>query len=223
MAEIVSFPAEARAGAGKGPARALRRQGRVPAVIYGEKKEQQLISLETRQLKRALGDPHFHSSLCALELDGEEIRALPREVQVHPVTDEPLHADFVRVSRGSIVTVEIPVNFVNEDEAPGIKRGGVLNLVRREVELACPADAIPSEITVDLAGFDINDSIHISNAQLPQGVHPTITDRDFTIATISPPTVAVEEVEGEAAPEAEEAAEREGPAEEPGEGSEEGR
>lgn len=205
MAEIVSFPAEPREGAGKGPARALRREGRVPAVIYGERKEQQLISVETRQLKRALGNPHFHSTLCALELNGEQIRALPREVQVHPVTDQPLHADFVRVSRGSIVTVEIPVSFVNEEEAPGLKRGGVLNIVRRELELACPADAIPSEIIIDLAGFDINDSIHLSHAQLPEGVRPTITDRDFTIATISAPTVTPEEEEEAAAAEVAEA------------------
>jgi large subunit ribosomal protein L25 len=210
MAETTTFAAEERAASGKGGARKLRRSGRVPGVIYGEKKEQQLISLESRLLKRALGDPHFHSTLCTLQLDGQEIRTLPREVQVHPVTEEPIHADFERVSRGSKVTVTVPVHFVNEEASPGLKRGGVLNVVRREVEIVCPADGIPSEIEVDLAGFDINDSVHISNAALPAGVQPTITDRDFTIATISAPSVmTAEEEEAEAEAEEEEAEEKE--------------
>jgi large subunit ribosomal protein L25 len=208
MAETTTFAAEERAASGKGGARRLRRAGRVPGIIYGERKEQQLISLEARLLKRALGDPHFHSTLCTLTLNGEEIRTLPREVQVHPVTEMPIHADFERVTRGSKVTVTVRVHFVNEEASPGLKRGGVLNIVRREVEIVCPADSIPAEIVVDLAGFDINDSLHISNAALPDGVQPTITDRDFTIATISPPTVmAAEAEEGEA--EAEEAEEEE--------------
>lgn len=216
MAETTTFAAEGRTASGKGGARKLRRAGRVPGVIYGEEKEQQLISLEGRLLKRALGDPHFHSTLCTLALDGEEIRTLPREVQVHPVTDEPIHADFERVARGSKVTVTVQVHFVNEEASPGLKRGGVLNVVRREVEIVCPADSIPSEIEVDLAGFDINDSVHISNAALPAGVQPTITDRDFTIATISAPSVMTAEAEeGEAeAAEAEEREEEEEEAEE---------
>lgn len=211
MAETTTFAAEARAASGKGAARTLRRAGRVPGVVYGEKKAQQLISLESRLLKRALGDPHFYSTLCTLELDGQKIRALPREMQVHPVTDEPIHADFVRVSRGSTVTVTVPVEFVNEEASPGLKRGGVLNIVRREVELVCPADSIPSQIVLDLDGFDINDSLHISNAKLPPGVHPTIADRDFTIASISAPSgLATEEEEAEAeAAEAEETEEEE--------------
>ena len=211
MAETTTFSAEARAASGKGGARRLRRAGRVPGVIYGEKKEQQFISLEARLLKRALGDPHFHSTLCTLQLDGEEVRTLPREIQVHPVTDEPIHADFERVSRGSKVTVTVRVHFVNEEASPGLRRGGVLNIVRREVEIVCPADSIPSEIVVDLAGFDINDSLHISNAALPPGVQPTITDRDFTIATISAPSVMTveEEERAEAEGEEEEAEEKE--------------
>jgi large subunit ribosomal protein L25 len=206
MVEMITFAAEARDGGGKGPARALRRQGRVPAVIYGESKDQEMVSLEARALRRQLGNPRFFSTLCVLEVGGATVRVLPSDVQLHPVTDHPLHADFVRVSAGTTVEVEVRVVFVNEDLSPGLKRGGVLNIVRREVELVCPADAIPAEITIDLQTFDIGDSVHISHIALPEGVRPTITDRDFTIATISAPTVAVEEAEGEAE-EAEAAAE----------------
>jgi large subunit ribosomal protein L25 len=193
MVEMITFAAEIRAIAGKGPARALRRAGRVPAVIYGERKDQEMVSLEARALRRQLGNPHFFNTLCSLQVNGEAVRVLPRDVQLHPVTDDPIHADFVRVSAGATVEVEIPVVFVNEETSPGLKRGGVLNIVRREVELLCPADAIPGELTVDLAAFDIGDSVHISHVVLPEGARPTITDRDFTIATISAPTVVAEE------------------------------
>jgi large subunit ribosomal protein L25 len=193
MVEMITFAAETRAIAGKGPARALRRAGRVPAVIYGERKDQEMVSLEARALRRQLGNPHFFNTLCSLQVNGEAVRVLPRDVQLHPVTDDPIHADFVRVSAGATVEVEIPVVFVNEETSPGLKRGGVLNIVRREVELLCPADAIPGELTVDLAAFDIGDSVHISHVVLPEGARPTITDRDFTIATISAPTVVAEE------------------------------
>jgi large subunit ribosomal protein L25 len=217
MVEMITFAAEIRAVAGKGPARALRRAGRIPAVIYGERKEQEMISLEARALRRQLGNPHFFNTLCSLQVNGEAVRVLPRDVQLHPVTDHPLHADFVRVSAGATITVEIPVVFVNEDVSPGLKRGGVLNIVRREVELLCPADAIPGELTVDLQPFDIGDSVHISHVTLPEGARPTITDRDFTIATIAAPTVVAEEAEAaQAAAEEEkekEAAEPEAPTE----------
>jgi large subunit ribosomal protein L25 len=204
MAETISFQAQARDGAGKGPARQLRRDGRVPAVIYGERKDQQMISLEARALRRELSNPRFFSTLCSLQLGDEAIRVLPREVQLHPVSDEPLHADFVRVSRGTTIHVTVQVAFLNEDVSPGLKRGGVLNVVRREIELVCPADAIPEQIELDLAKADIGDSLHISQVSLPAGVHPTITDRDFTIATIAAPTVVAEEAaeEQEAAAEA---------------------
>jgi len=195
MVEMITFAAEVRDAAGKGPARALRRSGRVPAVIYGESKDQEMVSLEARALRRQLGNPRFFSSLCGLEVNGQTVRVLPRDVQVHPVTDDPLHADFVRVSAGATIEVEVPVVFVNEDISPGLKRGGVLNIVRREVALACPADAIPGEITVNLKAFDIGDSVHISHIALPEGVQPTISDRDFTVATISAPTVVTEEAE----------------------------
>lgn len=204
MAETISFHAEPRDGAGKGPARQLRRTGRVPAVIYGERKDQQMISLEARALRRELSNPRFFSTLCSLQLDGEAIRVLPREVQLHKVTDDPLHADFVRVSRGTTIHVTVQVAFLNEDISPGLKRGGVLNVVRREIELVCPADSIPEQIELDLAKADIGDSLHISQVTLPAGVHPAITDRDFTIATIAAPTVVAEEAaeEQEAAAEA---------------------
>jgi len=214
MSEGLTFVAESRTASGKGAARALRRTGRVPAVLYGERQPQEMISVEARELKRALNDPRFFSTLCSLEVNGKPVRVLPREVQMDPVIDEPIHADFVRIGRGATVTVTIPVTFLNEEESPGLKRGGVLNVVRREIELTCPADAIPAEITLDLAGLDINDSLHISQMALPEGVQPTITDRDFTIATISSPTVTPAEEEEEAveAEEAEaEAAEAEAP------------
>jgi large subunit ribosomal protein L25 len=206
MVEMITFAAELRAVAGKGPARALRRAGRVPAVIYGERKDQEMVSLEARALRRQLGNPHFFNTLCSLQVNGEAVRVLPRDVQLHPVTDDPIHADFVRVSAGATVEVEIPVVFVNEETSPGLKRGGVLNIVRREVELVCPADAIPGELTVDLAAFDIGDSVHISHVVMPEGARPTITDRDFTIATISAPTVVAEEAAAAQVEQAEQAA-----------------
>jgi large subunit ribosomal protein L25 len=206
MVEMITFAAELRAVAGKGPARALRRAGRVPAVIYGERKDQEMVSLEARALRRQLGNPQFFNTLCSLQVNGEAVRVLPRDVQLHPVTDDPIHADFVRVSAGATVEVEIPVVFVNEETSPGLKRGGVLNIVRREVELVCPADAIPGELTVDLAAFDIGDSVHISHVVMPEGARPTITDRDFTIATISAPTVVAEEAAAAQVEQAEQAA-----------------
>jgi large subunit ribosomal protein L25 len=199
MVEMMTFAAEARTLAGKGPARALRRAGRVPAVIYGEDKAQAMVSLDARALRRQLTDPHFFNTLCGLQVDGELVRVLPREVQLHPVTDYPIHADFVRVSAGARVTVEVPVVFQNEDTCPGLKRGGVLNIVRRDLELSCPADAIPGEIAIDLLPFDLGDSVHISHVVLPEGVRPLITDRDFTIVTIAAPTVVREAAEEAAA------------------------
>jgi large subunit ribosomal protein L25 len=213
MADLTSLAAEPREGVGKGASRSLRRAGRVPGVIYGEKAPQEMISLEARQLRRALQSARFFSTLCNLQVNGEAVRVLPREVQLHPVTDEPLHVDFVRVGRDATITVTVPVVFAHEDISRGIKRGGVLNIVRRELELLCPVDAIPGQIVVDLKDADIGDSLHISQVALPEGVRPAITDRDFTVATISAPSLIREEDEeaeavGEA--EAEEAREREG-------------
>ena len=201
MSEMLTFVAEDRSAVGKGAARNLRNAGRVPAVVYGEKKDQLMISLEARALRRELQNPRFYSMLCALEIGGKPVRVLPREIQLHPVSDEPLHADFVYVSKGAAVTVEVQVVFLNEDICPGLKRGGVLNVVRREVELVCPADAIPEKIELDLGEADIGDSLHYSHAVVPDGVTPTITDRDFTIATIAAPSGGADdeedEVEGE--------------------------
>jgi large subunit ribosomal protein L25 len=199
MVDTITFEAESRLGGGKGPARALRRAGRVPAIIYGERKDQQMVSLEARALRRQLTNPRFFSTLCSLEVGGDTIRVLPREVQLHPVSDDPIHADFVRVSAGTTITVEVQVVFLNEDISPGLKRGGVLNVVRREIEVICPADSIPGQLELDLTKADIGDSLHISQMSLPEGVQPTITDRDFTVATISAPTVSVDEeaAEGE--------------------------
>jgi large subunit ribosomal protein L25 len=195
MAELTSLVAQPREGAGKSASRSLRRTGRVPGVIYGEKAPQEMVSLEARELRRAMQGARFFSTLCNLQVNGAAIRVLPREVQVHPVTDEPLHVDFVRVGRGATITVTIPVVFAHEDISLGLKRGGVLNIVRRELELLCPADAIPREIVVDLKEADIGDSLHISHVTLPEGVRPAISDRDFTIATISAPTIFREEEE----------------------------
>lgn len=209
MAEMTTLVADERNAVGKGAARALRRAGRVPAVIYGERQAQQLVSLEARALRRELHNPRLHSTLYALQLGKASLRVLPREIQLDPVTDEPIHVDFVRVSAGTTVHVEVPVVFLNEDISPGLKRGGVLNIVRRELELICPADAIPEQITLDLAGADIGESLHISQVALPEGVRSTITDRDFTVATIAAPSggVAAEEEAAAAEPGAEAAPE----------------
>ena len=187
------FTAERREKSGKGPARALRREGKVPAIVYGGQGEPARIALSLRELKRELGtNPRFFSSVFELDFGSETLRVLPREAQLHPVSDDPLHVDFLRAETGTTMNVEVPVRFVHEDQSPGIKRGGVLNIVRRTIELICPADAIPGELVVDLAGREIGDSVHISHITLPAGVKPTITDRDFTICSIVPPTVATE-------------------------------
>ncbi|MEO3428474.1 50S ribosomal protein L25/general stress protein Ctc [Pelagibius sp. CAU 1746] len=214
MADVVEFPAASRERAGKGPARAARRAGQVPGVIYGAKKDPTLISVEERQLNKLLHQGGFFSTLFDVKVDGgKSERALARDVQFDPVTDNPVHIDFLRVSAATSVHVEVAVHFINEDTCPGLKEGGVLNVVRHEIELACRADAIPSQIDIDLAGLQIGDGVHISMVKLPDGVAPTITDRDFTIATIAAPTVvreeAAEEQEGEAEAAAEAPAEEE--------------
>ncbi len=203
MTETITLEAELRTGGGKGPARATRRAGRVPAVIYGDKKEPVLISLDPKVLSRELHRGGFMSRLVDIKIDGTSHHTLPRDVQFHPVTDTPLHVDFVRVTGATRTHVEVHVVFDNADKSPGIKRGGVLNIVRHELELVCGADNIPESIHVDLSGTEIGDSIHISAVALPAGVSPAIADRDFTIATIAAPTIAVDPAaETEAAAEA---------------------
>ncbi|WP_137389711.1 50S ribosomal protein L25/general stress protein Ctc [Rhodoligotrophos defluvii] len=199
MAQTHALTAVVRDRAGKGAARAVRRQGRVPGVIYGAKQEPQLISLAYKDLMKEVETGRFLSTIYTLDVNGDKVQVLPRDVQFEPVRDFLIHVDFLRVAKDSHITVAVPVVFANEERSPGIKRGGVLNIVRHEIELDCPADNIPEEITIDLTGTDIGDSIHISAVKLPEGVKPTITDRDFTIATIATPAAGVEEAAEEGA------------------------
>ncbi len=184
MSETLTLSAEVRERAGKGASRDLRRQGRVPAVIYGNKEAPQGVHLEERELMKALMTGHFMNSV--VMINGN--RTLPKDVQFHPVTDRPLHVDFLRIGEHSSVHVEVPVRFENEEASPGLKRGAVLNIVRHELELVCDAAEIPDEIVIYLKGFDVGDSIHLSHVTLPQGATSAITDRDFTIATIVAPS-----------------------------------
>jgi len=184
MAEAVELKAWARGRTGKGGARAVRREGRVPGIVYGDKAEPQNIALDYKAIWQQLHTGHFQSTIFMLDLDGTKTRVIPRGVQLDPVRDFPIHVDFMRVSKDSLVTVEVPVHFLNEAASPGIKRGGILNVVRHEIEVRCPADSIPEHFEVDLTGLEIGDSVHISAIKLPEGVRPTISDRDFTVATI---------------------------------------
>lgn len=204
MSEVHSLEAMPRARAGKGAARQTRRDGRVPGVIYGNKQDPVMISLEPKALVRELHRSGFFATLFDVELEGARHRVLPRDVQFDPVSDKPIHVDFLRVSSDTKVHVEVPVIFQNEPASPGLKRGGVLNIVRHEIELICSADSIPHELVFDLTGLDIGDSIHISAIKLPQGVTPAIGDRDFTVATIVAPSA--QKAEEAAAPTAGEAA-----------------
>ena len=199
MTEVHQLSTELRERSGKGAARSVRRAGRVPGVIYGGKQEPVLISLDPRELSRELHKTGFFATLFELSLDGASHRVLPRDVQLDPVTDKPLHVDFLRVTADSTVVVQVPVEFINEVKSPGLKRGGVLNVVRHEIELRCAVDSIPQSIVVDLDGLNIGDSIHISHVKLPEGVRPTV-DRDFTVASVAAPSaVRAEALEAQAA------------------------
>jgi large subunit ribosomal protein L25 len=193
MPEIISLSAEVRAQAGKGAARATRRGGRIPGIVYGGDREPTPISLEPRELSRALARRGFFATLVDLSVDGGVQRALPREVQYHPVTDKPLHVDFMRVAATTRVTVTVPTEFVNHEQSIGLRRGGILNIVRHGIELNCPVEGIPDHLTVSLAGLDIGDSVHISAVTIPEGCRPTITGRDFTIASIAASSAVREE------------------------------
>ena len=203
MADLISLSAQPRDRAGKGAARAVRRAGFVPAVIYGGKEPPLMISVDPGVLGREIARGAFFTTMVDIDVNGTSHRALARDVQFHPVTDRPEHVDFLRVTAETRITVDVPVVFDNEEICPGIKRGGVLNIVRHEVELECRADAIPHALHADVSQLDIGDSIHISHIRLPEGVRPTIADRDFTIATVAAPTVvrdeALEAAEAEAA------------------------
>ena len=197
MAVVETVPASPRDGVGKGSARQARRDGQVPAVIYGNKEEPVLLTLERRVLNKELDNPQFFIQLIDVEIDGTKHRVLPRDVQFHPVSDFPMHVDFLRFDPKRKITANVPVVFEGEDESPGLKTGGVLNIVRYEVEVLCTADNIPPELILQLAGLDVGDSMHASAVTLPEGVEFVITDRDFTIATIAAPTIVVEPTEDE--------------------------
>ncbi|MEW5421314.1 50S ribosomal protein L25/general stress protein Ctc [Amorphus sp. 3PC139-8] len=211
MAQEFVLEATVRDRVGKGAARALRRENKIPAVIYGDKQPPLPIALPYKEVFQKLHAGGFLTHVWTIKVDGKSIRVLPRDYQLEPVRDFLSHVDFLRVGKSSRVAVEVPVHFENEETSPGLKRGGVLNIVRHTVELECPADSIPEAITIDLAGYDLGDSIHISAVTLPGNVVPTITDRDFTIATIATPAGLESEMaeEGEEAEEAEEKGEEE--------------
>ena len=188
MSEQLTLPAETRDRAGKGASRELRNQGRVPAVVYGANQEPLSIHVEEKLLAKMLSTGHFMNSVVMIDAGGKKTRTLPKDVQFHPVTSRPVHVDFLRIGEHSKVTVAVPVRFTDEEESPGIKRGAVLNIVKHDVELSVDAAEIPDDIEISLKGLDVGDSIHISNVTLPKGATPTITDRDFTIATIVAPS-----------------------------------
>ena len=194
MGEVINITAEVRDRAGKGMARAVRREGKVPAVIYGDNQDVVTISIDGNELSKLLKNPGFFTQIFTVDVTGKKHEVLARDLQVDPVTDLPLHVDFLQFNQNTKIVIEIPVNFLNEEESPGLKRGGVLNIVRRELELRCSPTNIPQAIEIDLTGFEIGDSIHISALNLPDGAEP-ITDRDFTIATVAAPTVMTAEEE----------------------------
>ncbi len=196
MAQASTLNAELRERAGKGAARATRRAGRVPAVIYGNKQPPVIITLDPLELAKELRGQGFFSRVFELEVGGDKHRVLPRDMQLHPVTDVPMHVDFMRFSAKTRLNIDVAVIFENEEGSPGLKGGGVLNIVRHTIELLCSPDNIPESLTVDLTGLEVGDSVHISAIKLPDDVELTITDRDFTVATIAAPTI-VEEIEEE--------------------------
>src|SRR5213075_3117814 len=183
MSEQLTLPAEARNRAGKGASRALRRDGRVPAVVYGDKQEPLSVHVEEKLLAKMLSTGHFMNSVIMVEVGGKPNRTLPKDVQFHPVSSRPIHVDFLRIGEHTKVTVGVPVRFDNDEESPGLKRGGVLNVVQHELEIVCDAASIPNEIHIDLTGLEIGDSIHIGQVTLPEGVTPANLDEDFTVAT----------------------------------------
>lgn len=219
MAVVETVPASPRDGVGKGSARQARRDGQVPAVIYGNKEEPILLTLERRVLIKELDNPQFFIQLVDVEIAGAKHRVLPRDVQFHPVSDTPMHVDFLRFDPKRKISANVPVVFEGEEDSPGLKSGGVLNIVRYEVEVLCTADNIPPELILQLAGLDVGDSMHASAVTLPDGVEFVITDRDFTIATIAAPTIVVEPTADEEGAEGEDGDGAEG---EDGDGAEDG-
>jgi large subunit ribosomal protein L25 len=201
MSDTLTLSAETRDRVGKGASRALRREGRIPAVIYGNKEEPQGIHVGERELMKLLMTGHFMNSVVMIEADGKTLRTLPKDVAFDVVSDRPVHVDFLRISEHAKVHVNVPIHFTDEELSPGIKRGGVLNIVRHELELVCDAAEIPDDVAVSLKGADVGDSIHISAVTLPKGATSAITDRDFTIATVVAPS-ALKSSEGDTQTEA---------------------
>ena len=199
MAATKELAAAVRSGTGKGAARSVRREGRIPGVIYGGGEAAEPISLDGNTLNKLIYAGHFLTTIFELDVDGKKQRVIPRDYQLDVVKDTPLHVDFMRLKSGSFLRVDIPVHFINQDASPGIKKGGTLNVVRHTVELRVPADAIPEALVADLTGFEINDSLHISAIAMPEGCRPVIATRDFTVATIAPPTTYQEEAPAAAA------------------------
>lgn len=185
MAQAIELKASARSGVGKGAARAVRRQSKVPGVIYGEKQPAEPISLDYKELHLQYLKGGFRSTVMNINVDGKVTRVIPRDIQLDPIKDLPLHVDFQRLGPGAKIRVAVPMIFVDQDKSPGLKRGGVFNIVRREVEVICPADAIPEALTASLDGLEIGASLHISAVTLPPNVTTAIRNRDFTIATIA--------------------------------------
>lgn len=203
MRETLELKAEPRSATGKGPAYQTRLKGFIPGIVYGGKDATpQPVMVASRELERQVGTGSFLTTLIMLEVDGKKTRVIPRAVQLDPVTDRPVHVDFMRLEKGAKITLEIPVRFIGQDVSPGLKRGGTLNVVRHEIALVCPAENIPEYLVADLSNMEINDSLHISAVTLPEGVTPTIK-RDFTIASVVAPSAMVEEVAAAAAAPAE--------------------
>ena len=184
-----SLEASIRDTKSRGELNSLRQNGEVPAIIYGGTEENQKVSLSKKQVKYLIDQENFLSNIISLNLNGQSIKVLPREVSYDTLTDEPIHIDFLRIVKGGKIVIEIPVRFINNEKSPGLKRGGVLNIVRRKVELKCPTENVPDELIVDLDGLEIGTSIKISAITLPNNVKPTIQGRDFVIATVAAPTV----------------------------------
>jgi large subunit ribosomal protein L25 len=190
MAEAIPLAATVRSGSGKGAARSVRREGRIPAVIYGGGDPAEPITLDYRDLNRLIYAGHFLTTIFDLDVGGRKQRVIPRDYQLDPIKDLPLHIDFLRLKPGTMLRVDVPVHFKGQDVSPGLKKGGTLNIVRHVINMRVPADSIPEAVTVDLTHVDIAESVHISAVTLPEGCRPTIRDRNFTVATIVPPLAA---------------------------------
>ena len=193
MRQVQELKAEARKGTGKGPSYQTRQKGLIPAVLYGGKGQPENVAVDRHTLERQVETGNFLTTLYMLDIEGKKQRVIPRAIQVDPVSDRPVHVDFMRLEEGAKVKLEIPVRFKNHAESPGLKKGGVLNIIRHEVLMLCPAENIPDAIEADLAGLDIHGTVHISSITLPEGVKPLIRERDFTIASIVAPTSVIEE------------------------------